>query len=320
MCAQCVNVGHNMPKIRSAVAGCIALGVVLVAVLVVLALFLAYTGSCEMHALRDRAPASFSHAYIVHGAHRTERVPYVAALQHVATLAVSSNNRGHGRGRVQRPALANANANVHVWPATYPALEHRAHASYAACRVPSVTQGQFGCATSHMRLLKHALRSDPALAEPKTTAWVLVFEDDAQLQLQPSVESADADADADADAVTIMREAIERATALGVNAVFFGWWFREAATADGATRVAPHIWRVDGAPIRAHAYALRGAIAPAVLHMLRRRRCYVPVDVLLRQTLPSSLLVTHSPHVHRIRVGRGDDALFGQAGLGSDTR
>jgi hypothetical protein len=166
-----------------------------------------------------------------------------------------------------------------------------------------------------MRLLKHALRASPALAEPRTTQWVLVFEDDAQLLPAPAL-----DPDAIARASAVMREAIARANVLGVNAVFFGWFFWSDNHIGKTTRIAPQIWRVDGAPVRTHAYALRGAIAPAVLHMLRRRRCYVPMDVLLRQTLPSSLLVTRSPHVHRIRNSRGGDALFGQAGLGSDTR
>jgi hypothetical protein len=165
-----------------------------------------------------------------------------------------------------------------------------------------------------VRLLQHALRTSPALAEPKTTEWVLVFEDDAQLLLSKNYAAA-----APA-AATIMRKAIKRATALGINAVFFSWWFHPEAPADGAARLAPQIWRVDGAPLRTHAYALRGAIVPAVLHMLQQRRCHVPVDSLLRRTLPSSLLVTRSPHIHSIRGSRGNDALFGQAELSSDTR
>jgi hypothetical protein len=298
-----------MPTVRGAVAGCIALSVVLAAVMAVLAVFLAYDSACIAHAKRTKAPASFAHAYVVHGTHRSDRAAHVAALARIAAHALKRQT---------------ADETVHVWPATFPSRDPRAQAEYANCGAHKtagvVKPGEFGCSTSHMRLLQHALNTSPALAEPRTTEWVLVFEDDAQLLLVPQ-RNANVKKDSAAPAAsTIMREAIKRAAALGINAVFFGWWFRPEAPAGGATRVAPQIWRVDGAPLRTHAYALRGALVPAVLHMLQQRRCHVPVDSLLRRTLPSSLLVTRSPHIHSIRAGRGGDALFGQAGLGSDTR
>lgn len=343
-----------MPKVSGAVAGCITLGVVLAAVLVVLAVFLVYNSACIGHIKRTHAPASFAHAYIVHGTHRTDRAAHVAALTRIANDAVHGGSRArktgtktktetHTRARARARARAQAQAHthsnengsgdekdakVHVWPATFPARDARAQADYANCgsvvaAADVVKPGEFGCSTSHMRLLKHALRASPALAEPRTTQWVLVFEDDAQLlpaTSSPSPTPGVPDPDAIARASAVMREAIARANVLGVNAVFFGWFFWSDNHIGKTTRIAPQIWRVDAAPVRTHAYALRGAIAPAVLHMLRQRRCHVPVDSLLRRTLPSSLLVTRSSHIHRIHVGRSDDALFGQAGLGSDTR
>ena len=337
-----------MPKVSGAVAGCITLGVVLAAVLVVLAVFLVYNSACIGRIKRTHAPASFAHAYIVHGTHRTDRAAHVAALARIANHAVhgvsrTSKTKTKTQTRAQNHTLDNGSGDekdekVHVLPATFPARDARAQADYANCgsvvaAADVVKPGEFGCSTSHMRLLKHALRASPALAEPRTTQWVLVFEDDAQLlpatsspspspspSPTPTPTHVRPDPDAIARASAVMREAIARATVLGVNAVFFGWFFWSDNHIGKTTRIAPQIWRVDAAPVRTHAYALRGAIAPAVLHMLRQRRCHVPVDSLLRRTLPSSLLVTRSSHIHRIHVGRSDDALFGQAGLGSDTR
>jgi hypothetical protein len=246
--------------------------------------------ACGARSMRARAPATFARAYIIHSAERADRAPMVRALARIATKAVQSTQ-----------AATDVEPRVRVWPATYTARNPSAQAQYDACpsEVLGVLPGEFGCTTSHMRALRHALRVQPELAEPRTSHWVLMLEDDSTLRPKES----------DASAVARMHAAIGHAAAENIDVVYLGGQhyfedFRFGADRPPPARTATKgVWRAPP-QVGTYAHAVRGAVIPALLRVLERRRCNAPIDVVYRTVFSQAICATTGDALQSLR-GRG---------------
>jgi GR25 family glycosyltransferase involved in LPS biosynthesis len=274
-----------------AAVACIVLAVFVALFSAMLAIAIAQRHSCGVHSMHTRAPATFARAYIIHSKERADRAHIVRALSRIATKAVQT----HGS--------ADAHPRVRVWPATYTAKDPAAQAQYDACpkEVLGVLPAEFGCTTSHMRALQHALRVQPELAEPRSTQWVLMFEDDSELRPKVSDESA----------VARMRATIGHAAAQNIDLVYFGGNHRLEDYRSGAQKPLPErtatkgVWRAPP-QVCTHAYAVRGAIIPALLRVLERRRCNSPIDDTYRIVFSRTMCAN---------TGDALQSLLGHAGL-----
>ena len=277
---------------------CIVLAVFVALFTAMLAAVISQRHSCGVHSMRTRAPATFARAYIIHSAEREDRAHMVRALQRIATKAVQSQTSD-----VATDVNVNVHPRVRVWPATYTAKDPAAKAQYDACptAILGVLPGEFGCTTSHMRALQHALRVQPELAEPQTTQWVLMFEDDSTLRHSES----------DASAVARMRATIGHAAAENIDVVYFGGNHRFEDFLLGSQKPLPvrtatkGVWRAPP-QVCTYAYAVRGAIIPALLRVLERRRCNLPIDVTYRAAISQTMCAT---------TGDPLQSLLGKAGL-----
>lgn len=284
-----------------ATVACIVLAVLVALFGAMLAVAATQRHACGARTMRTRAPATFARAYIIHSAERADRAPMVRALARIATKAV------HAAMATATATSTHADADVHprvrVWPATYTAQNPSAQAQYDACpsEVLGVLPGEFGCTTSHMRALRHALRVQPELAEPRTTQWVLMFENDCVLHPKES----------DASAVARMRATIGHAAAANIDVVYFGgnprWedFLFGAQTPPPARTATEGVWRAPP-QVCTYAYAVRGAVIPALLRVLERWRCNLPIDVTYRAAIAQTMCAS---------TGNPLLALMGKAGL-----
>jgi hypothetical protein len=275
-----------------AAVACIVLAVFVALFAAMLAVVISQRHMCGVHSMRTRAPATFARAYIIHSAERADRAHMVRALQRIATKAVQSKTSDVAMD-TKTYAKTSADAAVHprvrVWPATYTAKDPAAKAQYDACpaAILGVLHAEFGCTTSHMRALQHALRAQPELAEPRTTQWVLMFEDDTVLRPKES----------DASAVARMRAAIGHATTENIDVVYLGGKhyfadFRFGADRPPPTRTATKdVWRAPP-QVCTYAYAVRGAVIPALIRVLERRRCNAPIDRTYRAVFSQAICAT----------------------------
>jgi hypothetical protein len=279
-----------------AAVACIVLAVFVALFTAMLAVVISQRHICSVRSMHTRAPATFARAYIIHSTERADRAHMVRALQRIATKAVQSLTSDVATDATVHP-------RVHVWPATYTAKDPAAKAQYDACpaAILGVLPGEFGCTTSHMRALQHALRVQPELAEPRTTQWVLMFEDDSTLRRTES----------DSSAVARMRATIGHAAAENIDVVYFGGNHRFEDFLLGSQKPLPErtatkgVWRAPPL-VCAHAYAVRGAIIPALLRVLERWRCNLPIDVTYRAAISQTMCAT---------TGDPLQSLLGKAGL-----
>jgi hypothetical protein len=290
-----------------AAVACIILSVFVVLFTAMLAVVISQLHMCGVHSMRTRAPATFARAYIIHSAEREDRAPMVRALVRIATKAVHTHAATATATATATSTRADADATVHprvrVWPATYTSRDPAAKAQYDACptAILGVLPGEFGCTTSHMRALQHALRVQPELAEPRTTQWVLMFENDSTLRPTES----------DASAVARMRATIGHAAAENIDVAYFGGNHRfEDFLLDSqkplpARTATKGVWRAPP-QVCTYAYAVRGAIIPALLRVLERWRCNLPIDVTYRAAISRTMCAT---------TGDPLQSMLGKAGL-----
>lgn len=189
----------------------------------------------------------------------------------LAALAVLLANQAACEARAKRRRAPANTALAYVAADTSASTSASTHASTHAHRFASaLVNGDGGADKVHVwpsqdlrGMMEHALRTRPSLATPRTTDWVFV-----------TTHACVAPAVADAEALARTRDALQFATAMGVDLVLLGW--AGAVSARARSKLADHLWVVKALDatkgLLVLAYAVRGAAVPTLVRGIALRQ------------------------------------------------